>query len=109
MRRPKALLRRQRQGQGAAFVGSAWRLEQVAFSPQQLFDFLHKQFKTPNPYCRDGRYRWKECKVQIAEVLNSSALLSIIEELNSQQSSAPPARVEDAAALAPKPRLGQPP
>ncbi len=96
MRRPKAL-------------GSAWRVRDVAFTPVQLFDFLHKQLKSPNPYCRDGRPRWYQCKGQIGELLKSSTLLSIIEQLEAQQSLTPPDRVEDAEALAPEPRLGQPP
>ena len=83
MRRPKDLL--SRQGQDAAFVCAAWPLEHVAFSPSQLFDFLHRQLQPQNPYCRSGRYRWRACRAAIGAVLKSGAFLSITEQLDAQQ------------------------
>ena len=78
---------------------SAWPLQHIAFSPLELFDFLHMQLQPKNPYCRKDRYRWKACKAEIGNLLKSGALLSIIEQLDSQQGPTPPNRIEYEAAL----------
>ena len=110
MRYPEDLL--SRQGTCSTLSGcpsSAWPLQHVAFSPSELFDFLHRQLQTKNPYCRPRRYRWTACKAAIGNLLKSGALLSIIEQLDAQQGPAPPKRIEDKEALAPKPKRGRPP
>ena len=78
---------------------SAWPLQHIAFSPLELFDFLHMQLQPKNPYCRKDRYRWKACKAEIGNLLKSGALLSIIEQLDAQQGPTPPNRIEYEAAL----------
>ena len=80
-------------------LSSAWPLQHVAFSPSELFDFLHRQLQTKNPYCRPRRYRWTACKAAIGNLLKSGALLSIIEQLDAQQGPSPPKRIEYEAAL----------
>ena len=74
----------------------------------ELFDFLHRQLQPDNPYCRAGRPRWKACRVAISDLLKSGALLSIIAQLDAQQSPSPPRRIEDEEALAPKAKRGRP-
>ena len=100
MRYPEDLL--SRQGTCRTLSGcpsSAWPLQHVAFSPLELFDFLHMQLQPKNPYCRKDRYRWKACKAEIGNLLKSGALLSIIEPLDAQQGPTPPNRIEYEAAL----------
>jgi len=100
MRYPEDLL--SRQGTCSTLSGcpsSAWPLQHVAFSPSELFDFLHRRLQTKNPYCRPRRYRWTACKAAIGNLLKSGALLSIIEQLDAQQGPSPPKRIEYEAAL----------
>ena len=78
---------------------SAWPLQHFAFSPTELFDFLHRQLQPKNPYCRRDRFRWKACKAEIGNLLKSGALFCIIEQLDAQQSPSPPERIEYEVAL----------